>query len=136
MPSAFERSRRGFLRSSRPASSAIRTFSSALTLNPGTSRRRSCSTAARRSSSDFTPISSNSLRAFFGPKPGSRVISTRPGGYFALSLSALGIVPVSSSVSIFSAIVLPIPGSFVTVPARLISSIDAVASRIAFAALR
>ena len=33
------------------------------------------------------------------PKPGSRVTSTRPGGYFAFSRSADGIVPVSNSVS-------------------------------------
>jgi hypothetical protein len=64
------------------------------------------------------------------------VISTSPGGYFAFSFSALGMEPVSSSVAIFSAIVLPIPASCVTVPASLISAIEPLASRIAFAALR
>jgi len=54
----------------------------------------------------------------------------------ALSLSAAGIVPESSRALIFSAIVLPIPGSFTTVPARAISSTEAAESRIALAALR
>ncbi len=40
-----------------------------------------------------------------------RVISTSPTGIFAFSFSADGIAPVSSSTSIFSAIVLPIPAS-------------------------
>ena len=65
-----------------------------------------------------------------------RVTSTRPGGYLAFSFSADGISPVSSSAISFSSIVLPIPGSSVTVPARVISATDAPASRIAFAALR
>jgi hypothetical protein len=45
-------------------------------------------------------------------------------------------LPVSRSVRIFSSIVLPMPASSVTRPARVISSIDAEASRIAFAAFR
>ena len=77
------------------------------------------------SSSDAIPSSSKSLRARFGPRPGRRVISTRPGGYFAFSFSADGIEPVSSSALSFSSIVLPIPGSSVTVPARVISATDA-----------
>ncbi len=65
-----------------------------------------------------------------------RVISTRPGGYFAFSLAADGIDPVSRRALIFSSIVLPMPASLVTSPARVSSSIDADDSRIAFAALR
>ena len=38
------------------------------------------------------PSSSNSRRARLGPRPGRRVISSRPGGYFARSFSAAGIV--------------------------------------------
>ena len=76
------------------------------------------------------------MRARFGPKPGRRVTSTRPGGYFALSFSADGIFPVSKSVRSFSSSVLPMPGSSVTRPASVSSSIDTVDSRIAFAALR
>ena len=65
-----------------------------------------------------------------------RVISTRPAGILALSLSAEGIEPVSSSASIFSAMVLPTPDSSSTRPERAISSTDTPESRIAFAALR
>jgi len=64
------------------------------------------------------PSSSNSLRAFFGPRPGSQVISIRPGGNFFLSFSALGMEPVSSSTSSFSASVFPTPGSSVARPSR------------------
>ena len=45
-----------------------------------------------------------------------RVISTRPAGIFALSLSADGIEPPSRSASIFSAIVLPTPASSSALP--------------------
>jgi hypothetical protein len=119
-----------------PAARACAIVSSVLTPKPGTCRTRSSATAARSESSDATPSVSNSLRAFFGPSPGIRVISTSPGGYFALSLTALGICPVSSSASIFSAIVLPTPDKVVTLPCRASSSTDTGASRIAFAAFR
>ncbi len=66
---------------------------------------------AAASSSEAMPELVEQLRArFLGPSPGMRVTSTRPGGNLALSLSADGISPVSSSASIFSAIVLPMPG--------------------------
>jgi hypothetical protein len=80
--------------------------------------------------------SSNSLRAFFGPSPGSRVMSTRPGGYLARSFSTAGIVPVSRSWPTFSSSVLPMPGSEVTVPARVSAAIERGASRTVFAAVR
>ena len=48
--------------------------------------------------------------------PGRRVIAIRPGGNFARSFSAAGIVPVSSSARIFSCSVLPIAGSSVARP--------------------
>ena len=124
------------VRSSSPASSATRTLSSAFGPNPGISRRRSASAALRRSSSEAIPSSSNSLRARLGPNPGSRVISTSPGGYFDFSFWAAGISPVSNSTWSFSAIVLPTPASSVTVPALVISSTEAFASRIDLAALR
>ncbi len=134
--SAFDRSSFGFCRPSSPAASASRMLSSAFGPKPLSSRSRCSSAAFFSSSSEAISSSSKSLRARFGPSPGSRVISTRPGGYFALSFSAEGIEPVSSSVLSFSSIVLPMPGSSVTVPARVISATDAPASRIAFAALR
>ena len=65
-----------------------------------------------------------------------RVISTRPAGMRAFSLSAAGIEPVSSRASIFSAIVLPTPGSSSTRPCSASSSTETPASRIALAALR
>ena len=64
------------------------------------------------------------------------MISTSPGGYLAFSFLADGISPVSNSTSSFSAIVLPTPASSVTRPSAVRSLTDALASRIAFAALR
>ena len=59
-----------------------------------------------------------------------------PVGNFARSLTADGMSPVSSSARSFSSSVLPIPGSDVTVPSRVIAMIDTDASRTAFAAVR
>ena len=75
---------------SAPSASAASTFSSALAPNPGTSLSRPCSAASRRSSSDATPSASCSRRTRLGPSPGMCVISTRPTGILALSLSADG----------------------------------------------
>ena len=82
------------------------------------------------------PSSSNSFRARLGPSPGRRVIASSPAGYFARSLTADGMSPVSSSATIFSSSVLPIPGNEVTVPLRVSAATDTVASRAAFAAER
>ena len=109
--SAFESSMRAFGRPSAPAASAASTFSSAFLPKPGTSFSRPSSAAWRRSSSELTPSSSCSSFARLGPRPGMRVISTRPEGMRCFSLSAEGIEPVSSRASIFSAIVLPTPAS-------------------------
>ena len=65
-----------------------------------------------------------------------RVISTSPTGIFALSFSAAVIEPVSSSWSIFSAIVLPTPASSSARPSLASSATDTPDSRIALAALR
>ncbi len=65
-----------------------------------------------------------------------RVTSISPEGIRFLSLSAEGMLPVSSSVTIFSAIVLPIPGSSSAFPALAISPTDTPTSRIDLAALR
>ena len=133
--SAFDSSQRVFASPSSPAASAASTLSCAFGPKPLRSRIAPDSAAFLRSSSDATPSSSNSLRARLGPRPGMRVTSIRPGGYFALSFSADGILPVSSSTSIFSAIVLPTPASSVTRPWRASSATGCVDSRIAFAAL-
>ena len=58
------------------------------------------------------------------PNPGTRVTSTRVAGNFAFSLSAEGMLPVSISVSIFSASVLPIAGSSVSLPSFASCSIE------------
>jgi hypothetical protein len=63
-------------------------------------------------------------------------MSTSPTGNFARSFSAAGIVPVSSSATIFSSSVRPIPGSSVTFPSRVSAATDRGASRTVFAALR
>ena len=123
-------------RSPIPASIDDRTDASNFGPNPLTSRSLWPSAAARSAASESMPSSLKSLRARFGPRPGRRVISSRPGGYFARSFSAAGIVPVSSSATSFSSSVLPIPGSEVTVPARVSAATDTVASRAAFAAER
>ena len=70
-------------------------------------------------SSESIPSSSKSRRARLGPRPGRRVISSSPGGYFARSFSAAGMSPVSSSATSFSSSVLPMPGSVVTRPSRV-----------------
>ncbi len=133
---ALESTIRSFGRPSAPAANAAMTFSSALSPKPGTSLSRPSSAALRRSSSELTPRLSWSSLTRLGPRPGMRVISTRPAGILAFSLSAEGIEPVSSSASIFSAMVLPTPDSSSTRPERAISSTDTPESRIAFAALR
>ena len=86
--------------------------------SPLTSRSFSVSAAAFRSSIEAISSSSKSRRAVFGPTPGTRVTSIRVGGNFAFSFTAAGISPVSSSASIFSASVLPTPGTSVALPWR------------------
>ena len=134
--SAFESSMRALGRPSAPAASAARTFSSAFFPKPFTSLSCPLSAALRRSSIEFTPTWSWSSLARLGPSPGMRVTSTRPDGIRCFSLSADGIDPVSSSASIFSAIVFPTPASSAARPCFASSSTDTPASRIAFAALR
>jgi hypothetical protein len=73
-------------------------FSSARGPKPFRPRIFSFSAASLSASSESMPSSSKSRRAFFGPRPGSQVISIRPGGNFFLSFSAAGIEPVSSRV--------------------------------------
>ena len=97
---------------------------------------RCCSAAARSASSPSTPSSSNRRRAFFGPMPGSRVTSTRPGGNFSRSLTADGMSPVSISATIFSCNVLPMPGISVARPSAASAATEREESRITRAALR
>jgi hypothetical protein len=100
-----------------------------------TSRIRSSSAAFFKSSSELTSSSSKSRLAVFAPSPGTRVTSIRVGGNFAFSFTALGISPVSSRKSIFSARVLPTPAISVARPAAASSATETGLSRIALAAL-
>ena len=104
--------------------SRTRTLSSSFGPSPFTVRRRCASAASRSESSESIPSSECSRRARFGPSPGRCVIATSPGGNFARSRSADGIVPVSISVRIFSWSVLPIPGSSVARPSRASAATD------------
>ena len=63
-------------------------------------------------------------------------MATRPGGNFARSFSAAGIVPVSASATIFSCRVAPIPGSSFARPASASSATEVDASRTVFEAVR
>jgi hypothetical protein len=119
-----------------PASSDDSIEASNFGPKPLTPRSRWPSTAARNASSESIPSSSKSLRARFGPRPGRRVMSSSPAGYFARSFTAEGMSPVSMSATIFSSSVLPIPGSDVTAPLRASPATETVASRAAFAADR
>ena len=92
--------------------------------------------AVASASSESIPISSYSFRARLGPRPGKRVISTRPAGNFSRSAAACGMSPCSSSATSLVSSVAPIPGSSVTRPARTSAAIEVEASRTAFAALR
>ena len=98
--------------------SAFRTFSSVFAPSPGSARSRSCSAAARRSSKVSTPSSDQSLRAVFGPRPGTCITSTRPAGSFDRSLASACRSPVSESSTILASIVPPIPESRVAFPSR------------------
>ena len=127
---------RGLGRPSAPAARAASTFSSALAPNPAASFSLPASAALRRSSIVSTPSSWCSARTRLGPSPGMRVISTRPAGIFAFSLSADGMSPSATSASIFSAIVFPMPASSSVRPCAAISATDTPESRIDLAALR
>ena len=87
-----------------PASD-FRIFSSVFAPSPGRARRRSCSAAARRSSRDSTPSSDQSFRAVLGPRPGTCITSTRPGGSFARSLASACMSSVSTTSTILPSIV-------------------------------
>ena len=63
-------------------------------------------------------------------------MAINPAGNLARSRSAAGIVPVSSSATILSCNVAPIPGSSVARPARASAATDTDASRTVLAAVR
>ncbi len=116
-------------------SSAASTFCSAFGPKPFTPRICCPFAAAFSSSIELIPSSSNRRRAVFAPTPGTRVTSIKVGGNFAFSFAAAGISPVSSSEPIFSARVLPTPGTLVASPFATSSATETGLSRIAFAAV-
>src|ERR687891_1795074 len=73
---------------------------------------RPSSTAARRPSRLAMPRSWYRIIAFFGPTPGTAMMSRTPGGIFARRLSSVSIVPSRRNSWIFSAIDLPTLGIF------------------------
>ena len=64
------------------------------------------------------------------------MISISPVGNLARSLTGAGMSPVSSSARSFSSSVLPMPGTVVTWPSRVMAMIETEDSRTALAALR
>jgi hypothetical protein len=64
------------------------------------------------------------------------VTAISPAGNFARSRSAAGIVPLSSSATIFSCSVAPMPGSSLARPSRASAATDSEASRTLLAAVR
>ena len=84
------------------SSTAARIDSSALGPKPFSVLICCCSAALRSASGESIPSSSNSLRARLGPMPGRWVITIRPGGNLARSLTAAGIAPSAASASTFS----------------------------------
>ena len=124
------------MRAPPPAAIAARIFSSAFAPSPATSRTRSVSQAMRSSSMVVTPSASNSLRVVFAPTPGRRMMSTRPGGYFASSLISAFSEPVSRSSVTLAAIVSPTSGSSVSRPSSDSRIADSPVCRMRAAALR
>ena len=64
------------------------------------------------------PSSFQIFAADFGPSPGSRMNVTTSGGTFALRFVSAWISPSSTIWTIFSSIVLPIPGRSFALPSR------------------
>ncbi len=105
---------------------------------PSPERSRSCcaSAAARSSSTVVIPSSCQSRLAVFGPRPGTRMISTSPSGILSRSFWSAFRSPVSQSSTIFASIVPPIPGICVAVPSSASRATGAADSLIRAAARR
>jgi hypothetical protein len=99
-------------------------------------RRRSPAAASRRSASVVIPSSCQIFRAVFGPSPGSRVNATTSPGTRALCFVSAWISPSSTIWTIFSSIVLPIPGRSFALPSRASSATRPDVSRTRAAARR
>ena len=116
--------------------SAFRIFSSVFAPSPARPRSRSPSAAAFSSASVVTPSSFQIRAAVFGPRPGSRMKSTTSGGTAAFFFPSASISPVSTIWTIFSSIVLPIPGSSFALPSSASCATEPAVSRMRVAARR
>ena len=116
--------------------SALRIFSSDFAPSPARLRSRSPSAAVFSSSSVVTPSSFQIRAAVFGPSPGSRMKLTTSGGTAAFFRPSASISPVSTIWTIFSSIVLPIPGSSFALPSSASCATEPEVSRIRVAARR
>ena len=133
-----EQEARAAARRRRPPPAPRSRSPAALAPKPGTSASRPASAASRSSSSESTPSCSCRSARALGPEPrDARDLHQARPGSAPRSLSADGIEPLSSSASIFSAIVLPTPASSSALPVRAPAPPPTrPASRIALAALR
>ena len=91
--------------------SAARIFSSDFAPRPSRSRSRCASAASRSSSTVVIPSSFQIRRAVFGPSPGRRMKEATSTGTSALRFVSAWISPSSTTSTIFSSIVFPIPWS-------------------------
>ena len=118
------------------SASAFSTRSSVFAPRPASVRSCSFSAACFNSSTVVTPSSCQIRAAVLGPRPGSRVNRTTSGGIRPLRFVSACISPSSTTWTIFSSIVLPIPLSCLARPARASSATEPAVSRIRVAARR
>jgi hypothetical protein len=88
------------------------------------------------SSTVVTPSSFQIRAAVFGPSPGRRMKVTTSGGMIFLRSVSACISPSSTTCTIFSSIVLPIPDSSFARPASANSATEPAVSRMRVAARR
>ena len=118
-------------------SSAASMLSSNFGPSPSTAAQPLPSAASRSASSESTPSSACSSRARFGPRPGRRVIAISPGGNFARSRSAAGIVAgLGERQDLLLQGLADARAARWRGPARASAATDTVASRTALAAVR
>ena len=118
------------------SASAARIFSSLFAPRPVSTRSRCCSAASFSSAIVVTPSSFQIRRAVFGPSPGRRMNLTTSSGTSAFRFVSASISPVSTTSTIFSSIVLPIPESSLALPSSASCATGPPVSRMRVAARR
>ena len=116
--------------------SAAAIFSSVPGPMPACPRSSCASAAACRAATVVMPSSCQIRRAVFGPSPGSRMKTATSAGTSAFRLVSAWISPSSTTSTIFSSIVLPIPCSCFALPSSASCATEVGVSRIRAAALR